>query len=96
MLGVPEEEQQPGDTGLRHDVDLDVPDPGRADLPGGADLPEPGTARGRCRGDDAGTSQRPPLLRRERQLDARAEFGEFDAAHGSGCAAMALHRLGRP
>jgi hypothetical protein len=39
VQGVPDEKQQPGDIDLRLDVDLDVTDPGRADLPGWPNLP---------------------------------------------------------
>ena len=42
VLGVAEQEQQPGDLDLRPDPDLDIADPGRADLPGRADQPDPG------------------------------------------------------
>jgi len=34
MLGIADEEEQRADVDLRLDVDLKVPDPGRADLPG--------------------------------------------------------------
>jgi len=54
VLGGPGEEQQPGDADLGPDMDLDVADPGRADLPGRTYLPEPSAVRGRCRGDDVG------------------------------------------
>ncbi len=66
MLGVADDEQQPSDVDLRFDVDLKVPDPGRADLTGWPDLPEPGAVGGWRGSDDTGASQRPALLRRER------------------------------
>jgi hypothetical protein len=69
MLGVPDEEQQPGDGDLRLDVDLDVPDPGCTDFPGWPDLPESGAVRGWDRGDDARTGQRTALLLRQLDLD---------------------------
>ena len=49
MLGVAEEEQQPGDLDLRLDADLDIADPGRADLARRADQPD-SRAIGRWRG----------------------------------------------
>ena len=65
MLGVADEEQQPGDVDLRLDMDLKVADPRRADLPCWPDLPEPRTVGRRRGGDDTGTGERPALLRRE-------------------------------
>ena len=40
MLGVTEKEKQPGDLDLRLDADLDIADPGRADLARRADHPD--------------------------------------------------------
>ena len=53
VLGVAEEEKQPGDLDLRLDADLDIADPGRADLPGRADQPDSRAVGGRHGGDDA-------------------------------------------
>ena len=97
MLGEPGQEQQPGDADLRPDMDLDSVDPGRAHLPGRTDLPEPGAVRGRYRSNDVRPGQRPALLVRQGQIEARAELGELDTVHElSGAAAMALRRLARP
>ena len=53
--------------------------------------------RGWRRRDDAGTGQRPALLRCKRQFDGRAELAEFYGVHGSpGAAAMVLRRFARP
>ena len=51
MLGVSDEEQQPGDGDFRLDMDLHIPDPGRADLSGRTNQPEPRAER-RWRGAD--------------------------------------------
>src|SRR5690349_13632587 len=97
MLGEPGEEQQPGDTDLGPDVDLDVAHPGRADLPGRTHLPEPGAVRGRYCGNDIRQGQGPALLVRQQQIGPRAELGELEADHDvPGAAAMALRRLARP
>ena len=97
MLGIPHQEQQPGDGDLGLDVYLDVADPGCADFPGGTDLPDSRAVRGWRGGDDAGAGQRSSLFRRERPLDAWTQLVEFYGIHGSaGAAAMALRRLGRP
>ena len=99
VFGIAEEEQQPGDLDLRPDEHLHRPDPGRADLPGRADQPDPRPVRRRDGGHDAGRSERPPFLRGERQLQRRAELVQLDGAHGSGGAgveATALRRLSSP
>ena len=99
VLGVAEEEEQPGDLNLRLDADLDIADPGRADLARRADQPDSRAVGGRHGGDDARGGQRASLLRRERQLDARTQLVKLDGDHGSGgggAGAMALRRPGRP
>lgn len=102
--GVAEKEQQPGDLHLRPDADLDVADPGRADLPGRAHQPDPGTVRRRRRGDDLRRGQHPALGRRQRQLGARSQLVQLDrhqarprhGDHGSGGAGSAAIALRRP
>ena len=46
MLGVTEEEKQPGDLNLRLDADLDIADLGRSDLARRADQPDSRAVRG--------------------------------------------------
>src|SRR5262249_21854994 len=97
VLGVAEEEQQPGDLDLRLNADLDIADPGRADLARRADQPQARVVGGRRGGDDARGHQRASLLRGERQLEARTELVAPDGDHGSGGAgATALRRPGTP
>jgi len=57
VLGVPDEEKQPGDWHLRLDVDFDAADPGSADLSGRADLPHPAEVGRWRRGDYTRTRQ---------------------------------------
>ena len=68
--GIAHQEQQPGDGDLGLDVYLDAADPGRADFPGGTDLPGSRAVRGWRGGDDAGGSQGSSLFRCEQPLDA--------------------------
>ena len=70
VQGIPHQEQQPGDGDLGLDVYLDAADPGRADFPGGTDLPDSRAVRGWRGGDHAGASQGSSLFRREQPLDA--------------------------
>ena len=99
VFGVAEEEQYPGDLNLRPDEHLHRPDPGRADLPGRADQPDPRPVRRRDGRHDTGEGERPPFLHGERQLQRRAELVQLDGAHGeggTGAEATALRTLSSP